>query len=245
MKSKILFIAATHGDEAFSIPVLQELEKEYPKSEYSYDWIIGNARAIEHNVRFIDTDLNRSAPGNIQSNSYEEKRAAEIIEISQRYDIVIDIHGTKSDFGIIKILPYPSYPNLVLASLFREPRNVIWRSKQSKDRGPLVQFMHCPAIELECGDKTDPKTQKLLKETLIKFLHAANTQYSIRKHTSNQEFYIVYDLESKDKTPRKDFQEIKIGKEIFHPFLAKNGYTDISYYKMRKITIEELFSERN
>lgn len=38
----LLFIAASHGDEGFSIPVLEKLEKNVPKEKYGYDWIIGN-----------------------------------------------------------------------------------------------------------------------------------------------------------------------------------------------------------
>jgi succinylglutamate desuccinylase len=241
MKNKILFISSTHGNENFSISVLEELEKEYPKEKYGYDWIIGNPKAVEQNVRFIDTDLNRAAPGNAKSDLYEEKRAAEIIELSKQYDIVIDIHGTKSDFGIVKIIPYPSYQNLVLAGLFQEKRNVIWYSKESKKRGPLVQFMSCPAIELECGDKRAPKTQKLLKKTLSSFLQTANKAGSVLEKTKNQEFYVVYDKALSDVDQQTDFRKVADGGIRFYPFLATNGYKDVSYYKLKKIVLEEVF----
>ena len=64
---KILFIAATHGNERDSVKVMRQLEKELPKEKYGYDWIIGNKKAFAANARFVEQDLNRSAPGDINS----------------------------------------------------------------------------------------------------------------------------------------------------------------------------------
>lgn len=237
-KTKILFITATHGNEAFSLPVLQGLEKEFPHTKFNYDWIIGNPKALEQGTRFIETDLNRTAPGNLTSTVWEEKRAAQLIELSKHYDIVIDIHGTKSDFGIVKIIPYPTYENLVLAGYFPEKRNVIWYSKKKK--GPLAQFMHCPALELECGDKTKKETQVLLHQELGAFLQNVHDGIPFRT-LQEQSLYKVFGKETHDIIQRKDFKKIQLGNETFYPFLTENGYKDISYYKMQKVTIEELF----
>jgi succinylglutamate desuccinylase len=242
LANKVLFICATHGDEGFSIPVLKELEKTYPKEKYNYDWIIGNPFALKKQTRFVDCDLNRSAPGNLNALEYENRRAAEIREISKQYDIVIDIHGTKSNFGVVKIIPYPTYPNLILASYFSEKRNVIWYSKKSKAKGPLVQFMHCPAIELECGDKTDPNNKQLLKRTLSTFLETLQ-RTTLPNDTQDQEFYLVYGKVTQDPIQQKDFVKTTLANETFYPFLTSNGYKNTSYYKMGKVTQEELFDE--
>jgi hypothetical protein len=245
MKNKILFISSTHGNESFSIPVFEALEKDYPRNVYKYDWIIGNAKAVEKDVRFIDTDLNRSAPGSLKSNVYEEHRAAEIIELSKEYEMVIDVHGTRSDFGIVKIIPYPSYANLLLAGMFPVTKNVVWYSNDSIQKGPLVQFTHCPAIELECGDKQDSRTAILLKQTLIEFLENMKNPYVIMTQFKKQEIYSVYGKETNDSVHRVDFEKVVKDNETFYPFLTKNGYSDVSYYKMKKILMEELFDDRN
>src|SRR5574344_1930263 len=93
---RILFITATHGNEQDGVKVMQQLEKELPKDKYGYDWIIGNEKAYQKNVRYIDQDLNRSAPGDSSSPVYEVRRAAELVKIANSYDVVIDIHGTKT-----------------------------------------------------------------------------------------------------------------------------------------------------
>ena len=50
----ILFIAATHGDEDFSVGIFKKLEKLKNSYTQSYDWIIGNERAYQKKVRFVN-----------------------------------------------------------------------------------------------------------------------------------------------------------------------------------------------
>ena len=44
--------------------------------------------------------------GDINNPVYEVRRAAELIEYSKKFDVVIDLHRTKTDSGIITIIPY-------------------------------------------------------------------------------------------------------------------------------------------
>jgi succinylglutamate desuccinylase len=91
-QKKVLFVCCTHGDEH----VGRFIFDNYPqgKNEY-FEWksIIANPEAMYLNQRYVDTDLNRSFPGNQQSKKYEERRAAILTDIIKQYDVVIDIHG--------------------------------------------------------------------------------------------------------------------------------------------------------
>jgi succinylglutamate desuccinylase len=244
MKNKILFLTATHGDEGF-VEVFKKLEKKYSQAKYGYDWIISNERAYEKNTRFTEKDLNRSAPGTVKSNIYEEKRAAEIIEKSRLYDLIIDIHGTKSDFGIVTIITYPTIQNLTLAYMSPNKRIVIWYAKESQANGPLTQFCHCPAIEFECGPKNNIETAEKLYKALEKILQQKKS-FSLTqtlKLEKDKELYAVYGKmmsESKKQT-FVDFTPITINKETFYPLMGKNEYKGISCYKMKKINIKDLF----
>lgn len=77
---KILVIYNTHGDEV-------RMSKRI-----SFDTLIGNPEAYSKNVRYIESDLNRSFNG--KSETLEEKRAQYLIPIIQSYDLVLDIHST-------------------------------------------------------------------------------------------------------------------------------------------------------
>jgi len=76
---KTLYITYTHGDE-------------HPPYEIP-NALVANPLAKERNVRYIETDLNRSF-GVMTPISYEEKRAVELDEVLTDYDLVVDIHRT-------------------------------------------------------------------------------------------------------------------------------------------------------
>lgn len=243
MKNKFLLISSTHGDEGFSVPILQNLEKKFSKIEFGYDWIIGNEQAYKLSTRFTKKDLNRSAPGNENSTIYEEKRASEIIKLSSKYNYIIDLHGAISNCGVVSIIPLPTFANLVLASIFDLKRNVIWYTKSSFKNGPLVQFSKCPAIEIECGPKDSKKINATLQKALENFLkYSKNLSISkVLKRVMKKDFFVVYDkLGGEPDATFKDFTRKSINGETFYPFMS-NQYPGIICYKMKKIKLEDLF----
>lgn len=242
MKNKILFISATHGEEGFSIKVLDELEKKYPKSKYYYERIIGNPKALARNIRYLDVNLNRSAPGNKSSEFYEEKRAFEIMEISKKFDYVIDLHGADSSCGVVIIMCNPTLSNFVLAGMLEIKKIVIWRTKEDLENGPLTQFCKPAGLEIECGEKTDLRIQNKLKKVLGKFI---KTYQKIRiekimENLKRKEIYVVYDKQSNKNSDLRDFEKTRRGNETFYPFMS-NIYPKIGCYKMKRIKLEELF----
>lgn len=241
---KILFITATHGNEAFSIPVLKRIESMYSKEEYGYDWIIANERALSNSSRFVDVDMNRSAPGDFSSALYEEVRAAEVIQLARTHDLIIDIHGSLSDCGITTLIPLPTWENIQLARLVGVKRNVIWYSEKSRFSGPLVQFIDKPSIELECGPKGDPHTSTELEATITRLLkrNLEGTLGLNQKVIGSAVFFEVYGkvLKSGKFNGFKDFIECRIGSEVFYPYLSSNTYPETACYKMRRIDIRAL-----
>ena len=231
---KILFIAATHGNERDGVKVMRQLEKELPKEKYGYDCIIGNEKAFSANTRFTEQDLNRSAPGDINSSIYEVRRAAELIEYGKNFDVVIDLHGTKTDSGIVTIIPYPTEENIRLAKSAGLSRNVVWYSEKSKITGPLAQHMPVPAIEFECGPKGTKKAFDLTYAAVRRFIEANRNGQEVRGD-KNVEFYNVYGKLYGEHDPAlRDFVLAEKGGESFYPFLS-NEYSGIACYKMEKV----------
>jgi succinylglutamate desuccinylase len=110
---KILFLCGTHGDEGHLIHLFDTLN---PIWKPYYDVLLVNEEACKKNVRYVNYDMNRNAPGDIQSNDYELKRCAEIIEKAKTYDLVIDLHATHSHCGSFVIITLGSKEN-ILASM--------------------------------------------------------------------------------------------------------------------------------
>ncbi len=176
MKNKTLFIAATHGDEPIGVEVLEDLQA----FGFSVDHIIGNPKALFERKRFIDADLNRSAPGNLNSDVLEERRAAEIIDLSKQYPYTIDLHGSNNENGIFIIITNPIKESFKLASMLDIERIVIWPSIAKEQKGALSEYFKC-GLEIECGRKDDPK----IKDELIKVLKS----YINNKEKTDENWY--------------------------------------------------------
>lgn len=233
----ILFISATHGDEGFSVDVLDDMQRTYDPVEYGYDWIIGNPRALEYGARFVNKDLNRVAPGDPNSRYYEDRRAAEIIRLSQKYDAVIDIHGSVADCGIVTIIPYPTADNLALSKSIPVERSVVWYAEESSTCGPLTQHTLCPAVEIECGPKDNESIKANLKELVGKIIVA---NLAGQSDAVSQELYTVYGVEMGEFDENvADFREVTRSDESFYPFMS-NQYKGTLCYKLRRATEEEV-----
>lgn len=238
----VLFIGATHGNEGFSLPVLEKLEREYPKKQFGYNWTIGNRKALSANCRFTDSDLNRSAPGNLKSPLFEERRAAQIMDISNGFDAVIDIHGTTADVGICTIIPYPSLQNILFSSILPIEKNVIWYAEESKSKGPITQYCKQPALEIECGPKYSPIIASQLFEILEECLSRMQTINPLRwsKSIEEKQYFQVYGSIPGRMEDLTDFQKYTLGAETFYPFLV-NQYPDIACFKMKQLSLPEIW----
>ena len=88
---KILIIGGMHGNEPLGLKLVDLFRVKPIKG---IEAIVGNEKAVLENCRFIKQDLNRSFPGYLASKEYEQLRAAELLNISKNYDLVLDIHNT-------------------------------------------------------------------------------------------------------------------------------------------------------
>lgn len=100
-----------HWDErSWIISLTQQLESLQINKGKIYI-IFWNPLAIEKNVRYIDKNLNRCFQKTITPNSYEEKRAKEIILFLTESDYLLDIHNTINNINSIPFL-ISEYPEL-------------------------------------------------------------------------------------------------------------------------------------
>ena len=92
---KILLNIATHGDETIGHAVAKEIQKlKITKGKVIIH--VANEKAYKLKKRFVDQDLNRSFPGNVEGN-HEQRLAVNILPIVKSADLVIDIHSTTSE----------------------------------------------------------------------------------------------------------------------------------------------------
>ncbi|HKJ48763.1 MAG TPA: succinylglutamate desuccinylase/aspartoacylase family protein [Christiangramia sp.] len=118
-KGPLLFVTGgIHGNEPSGVnalrTVFEELEKTRPEIEGTIIGVAGNQKALNHNKRYIDEDLNRTwTEENIENggrDTHETKEMFEIIDILNKYSeddytkrYFLDCHTTSSPS-----LPYVS-----------------------------------------------------------------------------------------------------------------------------------------
>ncbi len=245
IKKEILFLAATHGNENFAISVLKRIDKQ--SNMIDYDWIIVNEEALKQNKRFVESDMNRIAPGNIKDINYENRRVAEVIKLSKKYKYTIDLHGTVANTGIFIIITNPTPQNIVLALSLPIKRIVFWISGDKNDPGAITKFVDC-GLEIECGPKDSPDTADNLQSTLQDIIKSKLE--IIQKSINSKEFFQVTgklkkeDIETEEVGELREFQKVDISGESFYPLLI-GRYDDRVCTKLKRLDFWELFSYKS
>ncbi|MFB6241487.1 MAG: succinylglutamate desuccinylase/aspartoacylase family protein [Candidatus Nanosalina sp.] len=84
-----------HGDEPAGKKAIERFLEEEHEFLKPVQFIVGNEKALEQDERYVDADLNRSFPGDEDSEEYEERLAAEILELVKGTKL-LDLHTTRS-----------------------------------------------------------------------------------------------------------------------------------------------------
>ncbi len=242
MKNKVLFIVGTHGDEKIGFNSIKKMKSA--NFNEKFDWIIGNPKAFAKNIRFINYDINRAAPGKKKTKEYEYRQAYNLIKIAKNYCRVFDIHGTTANCGIFTIITNPKLENLFLAASLPIKNIVIWVSNSSRKFGAITQFVNC-GVEIECG----PKSSKKIQNRLLKILKSIMRSSAIfdQRSFENKNFYQVYGKIVNKKMDKewlsnlRDFKLARSNGEKFYPLLA-GRYNGIACYKMKKINFWDIFA---
>jgi hypothetical protein len=143
----ILAVTNTHGDEV------------NPKIPYGMGHIIGNYEAKKLGKRFIESDLNRSFNG--KSDTYEEKRAQDILKVIKDYDIVIDVHSTITGDVDACIVVNDSLRLRRVASFLGAKNYIIMPQMKH------ALISHCNGIALELGGPNETERYERAIQNVI------------------------------------------------------------------------------
>ncbi|PIR92712.1 hypothetical protein COU01_00365 [Candidatus Falkowbacteria bacterium CG10_big_fil_rev_8_21_14_0_10_44_15] len=247
MHKKVLFIAGTHGDETIGTALLKKISKQRDIAAL-YDSVIGNPRACVQNKRFIEADLNRVAPGDVNSPIYEVSRASELVEMFKNFEYIIDFHETKANDRIVIIIPRFCRESLALALAIDISTILIWPpALPGTAAGPLTQYAPF-GIEIECGTKNSfNKTLIKLEKIVKKFLE--NKIVRVRDNLAlpldvikKKKFYLVYGKINPNEVNGvvlQDFGPVDTGQEKFTALLF-GKHQNLKGYKMRPLDSREV-----
>lgn len=233
----ILFIVCTHGNELEPLKIIEEIVVEIGQDiwDRKFDFLIANPMAVDRKKRFIDIDLNRVYPGNIESKFYEERRAAEILEYAKNFKCVIDIHTTKANTGLFTLLTKNTPKNIELAKKMLPNNIVIWESISKRKIGPITSILDF-SCELECSIVNKSYLLEL-KSTILKLTKEFNLE---DENVSNKTFYkVIGSIPKNEKINYNillDFKKMEYKNEIVYPLLV-GVYSDKLSYIMKEINI--------
>lgn len=125
----LLITGLIHGNEVLGVEVINRLVSRFAYDsslKISLGFVLCNIEAAKKNVRYIETDLNRSFLVK-EVKSIEQKRAAELAQIVDQADFVFDIHQT-------------SEPSLNPFFIFKHDHATIQMVHQLLPQFPMVTF---------------------------------------------------------------------------------------------------------
>lgn len=215
----VAIIGGIHGNEICGIKALDYLQN-YLKPDAGLVYLIyGNPRAIEKGIRFIDMNLNRAFKTDEEltdreRNSYERKRALEIIPFLRRCDAILDIHSSNSlnstpflicepqSFFIAERIPFPI-------------RSFGWDVLEPGSTDNFANKNGRYAVCAECGSNNDPQSYDLALKAVSTFL----TIFGI----------IEGPIPSKRKNQKEIFGKyVYITKENFKPIREFNDFENLT-----------------
>lgn len=238
-------VGSLHGDEPAgknAIETVLETDLEFKKP---VQFIIANEKALKKEVRYTDCDLNRSFPGDKESERYEERLAAEIMEKVENTK-VLDLHTTHS---------YP-HPFATFSNLNDTTRDLL-KSTGAKNAvyfpehtGTLNGQLN--AVVVETGYQKTEQAEANAVGVIKNFLAAQGVIEGNHEMSEPNIFKYYATVEGDWKFTAENFKEVRAGesfaerdgdklvaKEDFYPVLmSTNGYEGKLGFKAKKI--EEL-----
>jgi predicted deacylase len=92
---EVAIVGGIHGDEPCGVRAVDELVADDPTVERPVALVVANEEALAAGTRYLDTDLNRSFPGDPASPAHESRLAAELANVLADCT-VLSLHSTQS-----------------------------------------------------------------------------------------------------------------------------------------------------
>ncbi|MFB6116374.1 MAG: succinylglutamate desuccinylase/aspartoacylase family protein [Candidatus Nanosalina sp.] len=251
---EVAVVYCTHGDETAGKKAVEKLLKEDPDFIKGVKFVFANEKAFKQGERLVDTDLNRCFPGDPESQDYEERLAAEMMQELQNVK-VLDIHETSTS-------PVPF-------SLFTWSDEETIETLRSTGVGKAVEISYTPGcginhyggVEVEVGPKGTEEAVNQAHRILKTFLVNSGVLEG-EKNFSDPEIYRVYGTRSRPEgdwsSECSNFEPVGKGEKIasgdsgditasedFVPVLFSETYEDILGFKaVRLEKVEERIYRR-
>ena len=184
---RVLIVGGTHGNELTGVYAVKKFEHNpalIQRPSFETLTAIGNPRALVQGTRYVDKDLNRcfdptSWDGSSQT-SYEIDRAKTLIEQYRpkgdyAIDLVIDLHSTTSNAGLMLILDHLDPFTLHLAAYLqsKEPAVKLYNAASSGREDDSMRTLGRYRLGIEVGPVAHGTLQAELFQKTEALIHHA------------------------------------------------------------------------
>lgn len=235
-------LGSIHGDEPAGKKAIEKFLSEKRNFRKPVQFIIGNEEALEEDERYLEADLNRSFPGDKDSELHEERLASEILEKVEGTRL-LDIHTTRSypvPFATCSTLEEEKVLDLVRSTGVKEAAYF------SEEQGNITE--HVDGVVVETGyQKTEQAAENALG--VIKNFLICQGVIEGEGRRSNPEFFEVTDrvdgdwnfkaenfkkVEEGQIYAEKEGAELEATEEFYPVLMSTNGYNGTLGYRARK-----------
>tara|TARA_B100000212_G_C27366061_1_gene530394 strand:- start:373 stop:1272 length:900 start_codon:yes stop_codon:yes gene_type:complete len=236
-EKKILVVSGTHGNElnpVWAVNKFKNLIRSSPKSRL-FEFIIGNPKACQEGLRYIDQDLNRSfnvSKTELNKNVYEINRSEYIIkkyglEATNSCPIVIDLHTTTACMGTSIVMYGRREKDFCLAGILQSALGlpIYLHEKDKNQTGFLVEAWPCGLV-IEIG----PVAQNHYDSKIVeRFLVILNFLGEIINYSKNNSLHLpreisVFVHQNSIDYPRDENSEINA---LIHPLRINQDWQGI------------------
>jgi len=93
---RVAIVGGIHGDEPAGEVIVERLIEDLEVDAGTVQLVVANEPALEAGERYTETDLNRTFPGDADSDDYESALAARLVPVLDGADAVLAIHTSQS-----------------------------------------------------------------------------------------------------------------------------------------------------
>ncbi|MHC3381003.1 M14 family metallopeptidase [Haloarcula sp. H-GB5] len=239
---EVAVVGSIHGDEPCGRDGIEAVLADPPEVERPVKFIIANEAALDANKRYLDTDLNRSFPGDADGESHEERLAAALAAELQDCT-VLSLHSTQSYDGMFALVDDLTSEMETLCSALSVDAVV---QTKGANEGRLFATVDS-VVEVECGYQGSAEAAENAEQVIREFLAATGVTAAspLQRETSLPVFqlgkpipksaadqYEVF-VRNFEPVPEGDpvaaaDDETVVAEEPFHPvLLSAYGYEDV------------------
>ena len=236
----ILFTVGVHGDEHAPVSVTKS---KLPKKSF----LICNHQALVKNVRFIESDLNRSFPGN-HKGGVEEKLAYKLVQKLKKHQFIIDIHTATcvTPPFIVATKITPAHVELIRRTGVKK---VVLMSREFGAGKSLIDFVPV-GISIESGREKSLKTKIIIDKIVNQIINNELNKKQLKFYkvfktfikTNHQEFLVPNIHSFKLVTAGTQITNLgQKAEENFYPILARSrNYPNFLCLMAKKVNLSDI-----